>query len=62
MKKVSVRWNPEIKEDTLSKICCRFNLEYHPTINGIAEYEIAEEDWEVFIATMTYGHFSILKE
>lgn len=59
--KVRIRWNPRIRKETLDRICGRFGIEYHPTLNGINEYAISAEDVDLFRKTAAHGHYSIIE-
>lgn len=49
-------------ETIISKICCRFNLDYHPTLNSLMDVEISDEDVDLFKETARRGFFSICQE
>ena len=61
MKVMRIRWNPGIKKETLDRICGRFGIEYHPTLNGINEYPRPAEDVDLFEKTAAHGHYSIIQ-
>lgn len=59
--KCRIKWWTK-NDDTISRICCRFNIDYNKTINDISEVEVDENDWDLFRETARRGFFSICSE